>query len=183
MVEPDPGRARGTLTFVMVLLAIAAGLALLLSAVGLYGVASYMVAQRRGEIAIRMAVGRRRGTCAGWCSPKRARSLWPVPDSGSPPPWRRLAGCGRVVRHQHARSGGLLSRYPCCSSGSASWRAGRLPAVLPAPARWRRYVPSDDRNRHREHIRPRASECDDSPSFEGEAFIAARITMLEAVLP
>ena len=56
-LETLVGRARGTLAFVMALLAVSAALALLLGSVGLYGVVSYMVAQRRREIAIRMAVG------------------------------------------------------------------------------------------------------------------------------
>ena len=42
--ETRVGRARGTRAFVMVLLVVAAGLALLLGAVGLYGVVSYTVA-------------------------------------------------------------------------------------------------------------------------------------------
>ena len=56
-LETLVGRARGERAFVMVLLIIAAGLALLLGSVGLYGVVSWTVAQRRREIAIRMAVG------------------------------------------------------------------------------------------------------------------------------
>jgi len=56
-LETLVGRARGTRAFAMTLLAGSAGLALLLGSVGLYGVVSYMVAQRRREIAIRMAVG------------------------------------------------------------------------------------------------------------------------------
>ena len=56
-LETLVGRARGERAFVMILLAVSAGLALLLGSVGLYGVVSCMVAQRGREIAIRMAVG------------------------------------------------------------------------------------------------------------------------------
>ena len=42
--ETRVGRARGRRAFVMVLLVVAAGLALLLGAVGLYGIVSYTVA-------------------------------------------------------------------------------------------------------------------------------------------
>lgn len=100
------------------LLAIFAGIGLLLAAVGLYGVVSFLVAQRRQEIGVRIALGASRSDIARMVLARAAR--WTAAGA--------LAGiAGSLAAGGWLKS--LLFEAPSRDAGSLIAAGGALMAV------------------------------------------------------
>jgi len=84
-------RATARTALILVLVAIAGGMALVLGLVGIYGVIGYMLAQRTHEIGIRMALGAQHDTLQRMLL---GRLLWPVVAGVA----LRLAGAAALSR-------------------------------------------------------------------------------------
>jgi putative ABC transport system permease protein len=122
--------------FSTLLLTLFAALAMLLAAVGIYGLLSYWVTSREPEIAIRLALGARRFTILRWTSLQAVRLALAGLAFGILGGWAAARGIAGLVFGIPPRSPGTMAAAALAvmllALGAAaipSWRAARIDAA------------------------------------------------------
>ena len=126
----------------MALVAIAGGVTLVLGLVGIYGVNSYIVSQRTGEIGVRLALGADPRAVSEMILTQGGRVVIAGAAVGSPPRQPEAASSSRCSTASARALRVCSSRPPSCSSGLACWRAGFPPGARRVSAPSKRCVRS-----------------------------------------
>jgi predicted permease len=109
------------------LLGLFAGMGLLLSAIGLYGVVSFLVAQRTGEIGVRMALGATPGAVARLVLGHAARWTFAGTALGVIGSWFAARSVEAMLFHVSARDPWILA-----AAVAALWATAMLAAWVPS---------------------------------------------------
>jgi ABC-type antimicrobial peptide transport system permease subunit len=135
-MEQVLGESLSLRRFLMLLVGIFAGIAVLLGLVGVYGVLAYLVGQRRQEIAIRVALGARRSEIV-WLVARHGVVLGSVGVTfglAASVPLSRvlegtLFGVSALDPLTYVFAPALLFAVAVGASSLPAWRATRVPAI------------------------------------------------------